>query len=122
SDTNVIDVTFTLTWTDEPDSSVRHVNEPDEFSFEVFAPDGRDFQTQFAFNPQGGSGQVSLTVEFDPDDDPYVNGTGDWIANIRCGECGDHVLWRPSGGIFDQPDNGNDWDLDVTYRYYQKPE
>ena len=122
SDTNVIDVTFTLTWTDEPDASVRHVNEPDEFALEVFAPDGRDFQTQFSFNPQGGSGQVSLTVEFDPDDDPYVNGTGDWIANIRCGDCGDHVLWRPSGGIFDQPDNGNDWDLDVTYRYYQKPE
>ena len=122
SDTNVIDVTFALTWTDEPDASVRHTNEPDEFALEVFAPDGRDFETQFRSNPQGGSGQVSLTVEFDPDDDPYVNGTGDWIANIRCGECGNHVLWRPSGGIFDQPDNGNAWDLDVTYRYYQKPE
>ena len=121
SDTNVIEVTFTLTWTDEPDASVRHTNEPDEFALEVFAPDGRDFTTQFRFNPQDGTGQVSLTVEFNPDEDPYENGTGDWIANIRCGECGNHVLWRPSGGIFDQPDNGNAWQLEVMYTYYRKP-
>jgi len=119
---NVIDVTFTLTWTDEPDASIRHTNEPDEFAMEVFSPDGRDLSVAFRSNPQGGTGQVSLTVEFEPDEDPYINGTGDWTVTVMCGECGDHVLWRPSGGIFDQPDNGNAWNLDVDYRYYQKPE
>jgi MFS family permease len=118
---NVIEVTFTLTWTDEPDATIRHVNEPDEFALEVFAPDGRDFSTDSRFNPQGGTGQVSLSVDFEPDEDPYINGTGDWTVTVLCGQCGDHVLWRPSSGIFDQPDNGNAWNLDVDYRFYSKP-
>ena len=112
-ETNVITVTFTLTWTDEPDSSIRHTNEPDEFGIEVFSPDGRDFSSPISSNPQGGTGQVTLTVTFEPDDDPYINGTGDWTVTIICGDCGNHVLWRPSGGIFDQPDNGKAWNLDV---------
>jgi dipeptide/tripeptide permease len=122
NDLNVIDLTFTLSWTDEGDASVRHTNEPDEFALEVFSPDGRDLSAAFRFNTQGGTGQVSLSMDFDPDKDPYVNGTGDWTATVMCGECGDNVLWRPSGGVFDQPDNGNSWNLDVTYRYYQKSE
>jgi MFS family permease len=118
---NVIDVTFSLSWTDEAASSIRHVNEPDEFSLEVFSPDGRDFSTSFSSNPQDGTGQVSLSVDFDPDRDPYINGTGDWTVTVISGTCGDHVLWRPSGGFFDEPDTGNAWSLEVTYRYYEKP-
>jgi MFS family permease len=119
---NVIDVTFTLTWFDEAASSVRHVNEPDEMGMEVFAADGRTLSAASRYNTQGGAGQVSLTVTFDPDNDPYTNGTGDWEATVLVGTCGDHALWRPSVGLFDQPDNGNAWDLSVAYRYYQKPE
>jgi hypothetical protein len=122
SEENIIDVSFTLTWTDEPDFSPRHNNEPDEFALEVFSPDGRDLDADFRFNPAGGMGQVYVTVDFDPDEDPYINGTGEWTVTVLCGECGDHVLWRPSVGIFDQPDNGNQWDLSVSYRYYQRPE
>jgi MFS family permease len=119
---NVIDVTFTLTWTDEADATARHTNEPDEMAIEIASPDGRVLDADFRSNSQGGAGQVSLTVDFDPDKDPYINGTGDWEATIIVGNCGDQVLWRPSVGIFDQPDNGNAWDLSVSYRYYQKPE
>jgi MFS family permease len=119
---NVIDVTLTLSWQDEADWSPRHTNEPDEFSLEVFAPDGREATADFRFNPQGGTGQVSVSFDFEPDEDPYMNGTGEWVVTVIAGECGDHVLWRPSIGIFDQPDNGNAWDLDVSYRYYEKPE
>ena len=41
--------------------------------------------------------------------------------SVVCNECGDHVLWRPSTGIFDQSDDGNAWTLDVTVEYYRKP-
>jgi POT family proton-dependent oligopeptide transporter len=122
TDVNVLEVTFTLTWTDEADSSPRHNNQPDEFALEVFAPDGRDLDADYRYNPSGGSGQVSITVDFEPDEDPYENGTGEWTVTVLCGECGDQTLWRPSAGVFDQPDNGNDWDLSVAYRYYQRPE
>lgn len=121
NEVNVIEVTFTLTWTDEADFSPRHNNQPDEFALEVFAPDGRDLDADYRSNPSGGSGQVSITVDFEPDKDPYENGTGEWTVTVLCGQCGDQTLWRPSAGIFDQPDNGNDWDLAVSYRYYEKP-
>jgi len=122
TEVNVIDVTFTLSWADEADFSPRHNNEPDEMALEVFAPDDRDLDADYRSNPVGGRGQVSIVVAFDPDEDPYTNGTGEWLVNVLVGTCGDQVLWRPSAGIFDQPDNGNQWDLDVAYRYYEKPE
>jgi len=118
---NVIDVTFTLTWADEADFSPRHNNEPDEMALEVFSPDGRDLDADYRSNPVGGRGQVSIVVTFDPDEDPYTNGTGEWLVNVLVGTCGDNVLWRPSIGLFDQPDNGNQWDLDVDFRYYERP-
>ncbi len=121
-DENVIDVTLTLSWTDEADFSPRHTNQPDEFALEVFAPDGSEASADFRFNPIGGRGQVFASIDLDPDRDPYLNGTGEWTATVLCGECGNHELWRPSIGIFDQPDNGNDWDLEVSYRFYSKPE
>lgn len=121
TEVNVIDVTFTLSWTDEADFSPRHNNEPDEMALEVFTPDGRDLDADYRYNPVGGRGQVSITVSFDPDEDPYTNGTGEWLVNVLVGTCGDNVLWRPSIGFFDQPDNGNQWDLDVSFRYYERP-
>jgi hypothetical protein len=57
----------------------------------------------------------------DGETDPYFNGTGEYIVTVVCGNCGDQVLWRPSIGIFDQADNGNDWQLEVSLDRYVQP-
>ena len=122
--TNVKSLTATLTWTDEPDASLRHTNEPDEFELEVFPPNGTDGSGGPTSNPQGGEGRISVTKNFDPDGnkDPYFNGTGEYTITVVTNECGNHVLWRPGIGIFDQPDDGNAWSLVVEVEYYVKPD
>ncbi len=121
---NVRSVTFTLTWTDEPDATRRHINEPDEFELDVFPPTGTDGHGGPTSNPQDGQGSISITINYEADgnEDPYFNGTGEYTISIVCNECGDHVLWRPGIGIFDQPDDGNAWTLDIEYEYYVKPD
>jgi MFS family permease len=112
---NLESVTFTLTWQDEPDYSGRHSNQPDSFTLKINSPEG-----SASDSGQQNDGYASVTIEFDPQNDPYFNGTGEYQITIQCDNCGDHELWRPSGGVQDQPDNGNDWSLDVKYSYYEK--
>jgi hypothetical protein len=122
---NIESITFTLTWTDEPDYSTRHTNQPDEFSLTVQAPSSEDTSITL----ESGSDQSgSISLEYNPTQgaapkhDPYYNGTGEYQITIRCGTCGDHELWRPSIGVQDQPDNGNTWTLNIDYSYYEKPQ
>ncbi len=121
---NVKSVTATLTWTDEPDATIRHNNEPDEFELEVFPPNGTDGSGGPTQNPTGGQGRIVVTIDFDPagNKDPYYNGTGEYVFSVVVNECGDHVLWRPGIGIFDQPDDGNAWNLEIEVEYFVKPD
>ena len=112
---NIIKVTFILTWVDEGDYSSRHQNQPDTFSLSVVQPDG--LQTD---SIQENDGNINLELEFVPQNDPYNNGTGEYVVTIQCHDCGDHELWRPSTGILEQPDTGNDWALSGNFEYYEK--
>jgi MFS family permease len=115
---NVLSITFILTWTDEPDQQYgprTYVNEPDSFTLEVQAPDGSESRDT-AMNPQGGTGEIFITMEYDPDIDPYLNGTGTYNVTIQLGECGDFFSNGPIGFT----DTENDWELAVEYEYYFK--
>jgi hypothetical protein len=119
---NVNIITFQLTWVDEPNLDFRYTNQPDDFTLEVESPDGKTHGPESGSNPQGGTGSISIPINYDPDFDPYLNGTGTYNITITCGNCGDQELNRPSLGLQDQPDNGNGWELVINYEYYQKIE
>lgn len=121
---NIKSVRFELTWTDEtPDNTYRYTNEADEFQLIVEPPeDAESIESAIEY---GGS--VSLVYDPlggqpAPNRDPYYNGTGEYLIIVRCHDCGDQVLRRPSSGYFDIPDTGNDWSLEVTYTYWNKIE
>jgi MFS family permease len=119
-ETNVISITFILTWTDEPDQQYgprTYVNEPDSFTLQVQSPDGRE-DRDTAMNPQGGTGEIIITLPFNPDINPYMNGTGTYNVTIQLGECGDFFSNGPIGFT----DTENDWELAVEYGYYHQNE
>ncbi|UCG70659.1 MAG: MFS transporter [Thermoplasmata archaeon] len=117
-ESNVISITFILTWEDEPDQQYgprTYVNEPDSFTLQVQAPNGNESRDS-AMNPQGGTGEIIITMEYEPDIDPYMNGTGTYNVTIQLGECGDFFSNGPIGFT----DTENDWELAVDYEYYFK--
>jgi MFS family permease len=121
SEPNVISITFTLTWTDEPDQQYAfrtYTNEPDTFSLKAQAPDGSESRQISGSNPQGASGELEITMEFNPDVDPYLNGTGTYNVTIELGECGDFFSNGPIGFT----DTENTWELSVEYEYYYEEE
>lgn len=118
---NVISITFVLTWTDEPDTQYllrTYENEPDTFTLRVEAPDGREEKEGPVSNVHGEQGVITLEINFEPDIDPYLNGTGTYNVTIDCGECGDSF----TTGLIGFTDDGNDWELSVEYEYYFKEE
>jgi MFS family permease len=118
---NVLSIKFTLTWTDEPDQQYgprTYYNEPDTFSIQAQAPDGTESRSETGSNPQGGSGEISVTINFSPDKDPYLNGTGSYNVTIELIECGDFFSNGPIGFT----DTENSWELAVEYEYYGKTE
>ncbi|UCG70478.1 MAG: MFS transporter [Thermoplasmata archaeon] len=119
---NINSITFTLTWEDEPNDDSRHENQPDGFTIEVDSPDGESHGPESGANPQGGQGSITITIPYTPYKDPFLNGTGLYNITITCDYCGDQVLWRPSAGAQDNPDNSNRWELNIEYEYYQKKE
>jgi hypothetical protein len=126
---NVYSATFTLTWTDEPDSA-RHTNQPDAFKIEVTTPDGRTSDGS-GTNAQGSAGTIevvmarNITKEVQENKDlkkktQDPTWTGDWMINVTCTNAGDQTP-RFGPGIFTtQADTGNAWTLAVTYTYKAK--
>ena len=118
---NLISVTFELNWVDEADASIRHNNQADSFSISVTTPEPNN---QTLTSAESSSGSIVLAYDVlgsnIPKTDPYFNGTGNYIVTIQCGTCGDHELRRPSLGIQDVVDDGNNWELQVKYTYYLK--
>jgi MFS family permease len=118
---NVISITFTLTWTDEPDQVYgprTYENGPDTFSLQAQAPDGTETRRVSGSNPQGGTGELEVTLDFMPDRDPYMNGTGSYNVSIDLGDCGDFFANGPIGFT----DTENSWELAVEYEFYFREE
>ena len=105
----IVEVSATLTWTDEPASGIRpgNYNEPDTFSLSVESPGGES-------DSASGDNEllsVSLTVPEGTDFDPEE----EWIFTVSCGICGDH--YTRTGLIQIDTDNGNDWTLTIEVKY-----
>jgi len=113
---NVLEVTITLSWQDEPDDSNRYNNEPDEFSISIAPPNGTGVTSTTQSN-----GRVSAEISFIPQNDPYFNGTGEYIITVLCHTCGDQEPIIPDPlGFRTISDTGNDWTLEVGYTFYRK--
>jgi sterol desaturase/sphingolipid hydroxylase (fatty acid hydroxylase superfamily) len=115
-------VVLTLEWIDEPDETMRHKNEPDEFALMLRSPEDQFFESPWVQNDESSKrGMIELdTGIIDPpvawqyrDFSGFEN---EWIINLMCGEAGDHQATGPSFFMFN--DNGNDWDLTIEISYY----
>jgi multidrug efflux pump subunit AcrB len=127
---NVFQATFELTWTDEPDSA-RHTNQPDSFEIEITAPDGRTSK-ESGTNVQGASGTIEVIMSRNITKEVQENKaikkktqdptwTGDWTINVTCTSAGDQTRnFVPVGPFSSQVDNGNAWELAVTWTYKGK--
>ena len=121
-DTNVCEISFTLSWSDEADADGRHTNEPDSFTIRVESPDGSYSSEDTGQNSHGGKGNIELSLTlFDesnpPKSLPFLNGTGDWNIIISVA-AGDQEPLIPSPfGMRTYSDTGNDFTLATSYSY-----
>lgn len=117
---NIKSITFSLSWVDEADD-LGFNNQPDEFSLWVEAPNGTLKKDGPISNNQGAEGRIVISFPFIPDEDPFEEGTGGYNITIICGDCGDQQSMGPLGFIT-RSDNGNNWELLIDFKYYQKKE
>lgn len=122
AETNVHNVTFKLTWTDEPDTgwigfAPNHENAPDSFTISVEGPSGGLSGSASGSNQHGQSGSVVLNVEVPLEQPPSLSGTGGWNITITV-SAGDH---EPKAfGAFKFTDSGNDFILEIIHEYYRE--
>ena len=116
TDINIFNVSVTLTWTDEPPPYPGTVNQPDEFSIKVVAPDGQTSEAGPVMNPQGSAGHVTTTLNWDPTNVTGTVATGDYIVTVHMGNAGPSTLKR-GPHVITFTDAGNAWDLDFSYKY-----
>jgi len=121
---NIVRVTFTLTWQDEAASDGRHTNTPDSFTLGIAPPNGTD-TTETSSNTQGGQGTIEITINtfnlFNPNSEPYYNGTGSYEVRIVCDASGDQEPIVPDLlNIRTILDNGNDWTLNIEYEVFER--
>lgn len=119
---NVVNVTFTLTWTDEPDPGLGlfRQNQPDEFSLKVETPDGLVAEEGPVSNAHGSEGSITVTITRDGNikNRTKTDAMGDYAVTITMGNAGDSV--PPLGVGPSVQDTGNSWSLEVEYEYYEK--
>ncbi len=113
----VAEITFTLTWKDEPDQTPL-VNQPDEFAINVTTPWGESNETPMTQNQHGKEGKVSLKFKA-PGDYPDTGGGGYYDVIVKMGNAGDQLSPTPGVQVGER-DDGNDWTLTVTYTYWEK--
>jgi len=119
---NPVNVTVTLTWTDEPDGTgcpppaARWVNQPDNFGLTIEGPGNATGSQEPVPNTHGQQGSVSLSVTVRINGTDWSTGDGEWSITVLCGACGDQTKWRP--GVFGWVDSGNAWEMSIEYSGY----
>lgn len=102
----VVSMTFTLTWTDEPDADPFHTNAPDTLSLGVESEFGSD-------EKQDSGGRVEITFAA-PSDKPWNMEGKTWNVTITAVDCGDQQPLIPDPlGLRTWADGGNAYKLDV---------
>lgn len=123
AETNVVNVTFRLTWKDEDDASMRHTNRPDTFTIDVEGPDpSLSFSTK-GTNAAGKEGLVEHTINVlqkaDPKELPFLNGTGNWKISISVDAGNQEPLIPSLIGLREFNDEGNDFTLEISYEFME---
>jgi dipeptide/tripeptide permease len=119
-DPNLVNVTFTLKWTDEPDQKHlgrTYTNQPDQFGLAVGSSNGTAVSSQIVSNVQGQEGVVSVSLELEPRKPGSDAGEGTFNVSVICGNCGP---FTNRFSFVSYTDTGNDWTLEVNYQYYAK--
>ncbi len=104
-------INITLTWQDDPGDSNIITNEPDEFKVELFDNDGFELAVG-----QGDSGNLELSwqgVE-------AVEYTGNFMVVVTLEYAGDLELRYSPFGLISQPDDSNDYSLEIEYTMFTK--
>jgi hypothetical protein len=114
---NLAEMSFTLTWTDEPDHDRLHPNQPDELGIEVVSPSGEN-QSLSAKNPMGGQGKVVVNFTIQQTRFNGDIGTGDWNYTVFAKECGNNT--PKYVGLLQWLDNGNAYTLEISWKYFEK--
>lgn len=125
---NPVNVTVTLTWTDEPDGTgcpppaARWVNQPDNFGLSIEGPGAANVSAsqEPIPNTHGQPGVVTLTVTVNYGDKEWTKATGNWNITVVCGTCGMEAKKRPA--VFGYTDPGNDWEITIEYSGYETGE
>lgn len=112
-----------LTWTDEEDYNILYDNQPDQFRLTLISPDtNHTLSSDWVANQHGSEGYIELTLTL-PDELVSNLSPGDaWTVQVELGDAGDQHKIRPLPGIIGRRDDGNSFDLQITYSYYAPPE
>ena len=104
-----IGLNLTLTWIDEADASVRHVNQPDGFQLIVTDQTGTTWaESPVIYNdPSSKAGEILLEARIDGIEEDALPGLE---VHIICVAAGDHEAER--FGLLRFSDDGNDWALE----------
>jgi hypothetical protein len=119
NDTNLLNATITLSWTDEPDMKrpVRtYENQPDEFALSVTSPNGTTYDSPVTANVHGQEGKIIIDVNLDLKK-PSKEANATFEVTINCGNCGSYYN---RASLVGYTDPGNAWTLDVNYQYYAR--
>lgn len=119
----IYQVKAVLTWRDEEDYNILYDNQPDQFRLTINSPDSNyTLSSDWVANQHGGEGRIELTLTL-PDEIVSHLSPGDaWTVTVEMGDAGDQHKIRPLPGIIGRRDDGNSFDLLVTYGYYAPPE
>lgn len=112
---DLLSISASLSWQDEPaEGGPLFTNEPDSFRVDLKPPAGKGDLVEGEMSDTGFA-RASFEV---PRETAPQDWSGEWLAIIVAGECGDHV--GPLG-LRTTPDPGNAWSLTVTIVYMGYP-
>ncbi len=119
----IYQVKATLTWRDEDDYNILYDNQPDQFRLTVSSPNSNyTLASDWVANQHGSEGRIELTLTL-PDEIVSHLSPGDaWTVQVELGDAGDQHKIRPLPGIIGRRDDGNSFDLQITYGYYAPKE
>ncbi len=121
-ETNLVEVSVTLSWQDEPASRPGLTNGPDELTITVSSPEGESRTG----TDTSTSGSVTVRFTYNVTESTAAKSTskrgmGAWDIVVEVGACGDQEPFVPDPlGLRTVADEGNAFTVSVSYSYFTK--
>lgn len=110
----LLEISCSLTWTDEDSSYYGGTNEPDEFKLTIIAPNS-ETQAESQFSSSGTVTARASLPNYE-EADFVENYVGPWTIRVEAGTCGDDYSRFE---LRSEPDNSNAWSLAFSYIYME---